>query len=150
MKIASLLILSAALAVHAQNISQTSTGANSPNVVGGNVTQQTPPAPIIPEVLTPKETKHSELDQAHIDKALSIEENLQLKAQIIKADADKTVSDRTLPLQAAYGEQEKLLNDYIAAVKKENGWGNDVTFNRQTRHWERTPKVEPATTEPKK
>lgn len=92
--------------------------------------QNPAPAPQAVEI-TPKKP----VDLTVPNMALLQEENLQLRAQAINAQAQQAMA----PLQQSFIETEKVLADWIASIKKDNGWGDDVIFNRTTKKFERAP-----------
>jgi len=64
------------------------------------------------------------------------EKNLQLQATIIQKDATAQMQ----PLQTQYAEQEKKLAEWMAEVKKANGWGDDYSYDREHNVWKQTVK----------
>lgn len=114
----------------------------------GQQPAQTPAAPVAAAAKTEEVTPKKAVDEAPVKLAQVTEENLNLKAAMLQEQARQQIA----PLQAQFADQEKVINDWVAAVKKENGWGDEVTLDRQklatTGHavWTRTApaKVAPA------
>lgn len=102
----------------------------------------TAPAPV---KVTPKATELQEqLDAQRAETALANEKNDNLQAQMLQ----QQISAAMGPLQADFNAQEKIVTEWIAAVKKANGWGDNVTYNRDTRKWVLTPAAAAAKTAP--
>lgn len=80
-------------------------------------------------------------DDSAVKIALLTEENLQLKGQAIASQEQTALA----PLQASYNDQEKVIADWEADVKKKNGWLADVTYDRTTKKFMRAV---PAVTTP--
>lgn len=115
--------------------------AASPPASAAAATQtSTQPAP----ALTPKKP----VDDTPVKIALLTEENLQLKAQAAQQQAQQTLA----PLQQQYMEQEKVIADWVDEVKRQNGWGADVIYDRTERKFRRQAAAaaanQPATTPP--
>lgn len=103
---------------------------------------QSPTPPAAPaSTVTPKKS----VDDAPVKMALVVEENLQLKAQAINAQAQQAIA----PLQQQFAEEEKIIDAWVEAVKKDNGWGADVTYNRNTKTFERATAPDKSTKETK-
>jgi len=69
--------------------------------------------------------------------ALATEENVQLKAQIISTQVKEQLDKQLNELRTQFVDADKVVAAYELKVKKENGWGDDVVFNRQTHKFEK-------------
>lgn len=63
---------------------------------------------------------------------------LDLAAKVAPLESQLDMQRKQAPLVAHYAAQEAALQAWIAAAKKANGWGDDVTYDRQNRKFVRT------------
>jgi len=62
---------------------------------------------------------------------------VQLKAQIISTQVKEQLDKQLNELRTQFVDADKVVAAYELKVKKENGWGDDVVFNRQTHKFEK-------------
>lgn len=147
--IAAILVLCAAPAF-AQSVSQTSTGNDSPNIVGSkNVTlhqkqrKAVPQAPAAtpapaptpepakpaaappPDTVTPKES----VDSLKLQLALEKQKSVQDQAQALQQQAMQAIEPRMVPLRNEYQKQLAAAKAAEDVVRKENGWGPDINLD---------------------
>jgi hypothetical protein len=127
--------------------------AGASNIVP-NVPSEAAPAP--PASADPPKmvelTPRAALDDTAARRLVSHEQVLVLRSQIMQAkiESARELKLKLAPLEAALEAQsaqapigtefsgiEKQLTAWIAATKKVNGWGDDVTYNRQTGKFEK-------------
>lgn len=124
MKLLSILLLLAPIAVaQAPHM-----GPNGP--IGG--TTAAAPAAV---VLTPSKP----LDTRDVQIAVLSQTTVSQQIQLLQDAAEKEVAKRSVSLNYQGTKLEETIRAWVDAVKKENGWGDDVTFNRQTLKFERAP-----------
>lgn len=107
------------------------------------VAQQPPPqsapgsAPATPKV--PYESSKAQL-------AYEKEKNLQLMAQNATTQYQAFMQDQ----QKKYADQEKALTDWMEAIRKDNGWDDTYSYDRDKDAWTHVPKppVNPPATPP--
>lgn len=151
-------VLASAIAAGAQghkrssSISQTSTGNNSPNIVGaGNVVNgQAAPAKDDPKPDTPGEVKPTKtMDSMELDLALARMQKLQLQAQMLQQNATNAalqqIEPQLAPLRKDFSDEAKIVTDEMAKVKAENKYGSDVALDQNVQSptfgkWIKTPK----------
>lgn len=103
------------------------------------------PAPAV-EVMQPTELETLKVEAQGKDLQII---QLQYAANVrASADAQQAANNSL----AAFNAISADLDKQVVEIKKAHKWGDDVTFNRATHHFERTMKAEPkkeANTEPK-
>lgn len=102
---------------------------------------QTPaksPAPPTIHEVTPKES----VETVKLQLALEKQKSIQLQAQLVQKSIDPLLA----PLQQQYNEQEAAIKAQEEAIRKENGWGPEVSIDRnpQSSSYGKFIKTEPA------
>ena len=82
--------------------------------------QPSPPPQTQPAPLEPKES----VATLKIKLAEAEKKNLGLQRQLIVSTANAQIAN----LSAQEQDQQKIINDAVDEVKKENGWGDDVRY----------------------
>lgn len=112
----------------------------------------TPPPPAPPQNAPQPVTPKTPYDSAKAQLAYEKEKNLQLTAQTATAQYQTFMQDQ----QKKYADQEKSLADWMEAVRKDNGWDDTYSYDREKDAWTHTPKpptppaASPAKAEPPK
>ena len=101
-----------------------------------------PPAPTGPQPakVEPKTPYDSTKAQLMVEK----EKNLQLQSNAMTQQYQAFMQQ----FQGKYQEQEKVLTDWIATVKKDNGWDDTYTYDREKDQWTKAAKVEKPAVKP--
>lgn len=91
---------------------------------------QTPPAPAAPQVVAPAQSEElkpkESVSALKLQLALQTEKSLALQAQTIQ----QSIEPQMAPLRQQYSVQEPIISQEVEAVKKENGWGSEVSVDR--------------------
>lgn len=104
---------------------------------------QTPPPapnPVKVEVIPAKTALSTDHLRDAAELAISRQDTAAARAQVLQGQLDTTMKQQLGPLQETYNTNEKIIQEYIDATKKANGWGDDVTFDKPTMKFFRTPK----------
>lgn len=101
------------------------------------------PATAVPSSgkVTPKAPYESTKTQLFVEK----EKNLQLQASQITASYQNQMKD----FQSQYSDLEKKVGNWVEEVRKDNGWDQTYTYDRETDSWTHTPKPPAPATEKK-
>lgn len=85
-------------------------------------------------------------DTASLAAQLSNEKqkNLNLSLQNTQLQQQVNLLQQQNALKVPYDAEEKKIEDWIDAMKKANGWGDDVTYDREADIWNRTIQKPPA------
>jgi hypothetical protein len=100
----------------------------------------TPPVPMVP--IMPKDPHIT----SHLTHAIDEENSLQKQIQ----DFIQKGNQQLASWQAQQQAFEKIAQDEITDIKKQEGWGPEVQFNRQTGRFEKPLKRAPESTEKEK
>jgi hypothetical protein len=75
-------------------------------------------------------------DSTPVQLAFEKQKNLQLQSQLLQEQFQKQLAD----MQKQFGVQEQLITDWIVKTKHANGFGDDVTYDREQNKWFKTAK----------
>jgi hypothetical protein len=73
------------------------------------------------------------------------QDNLSLQATLLQTKSASTLAEAIAPIQTQFNQLNSLIDAWAVTLKKENGWGADVTFDKATRTFYRSaPPLTPA------